>query len=214
MDEPYRQTHRLRYPKGFTGFPCIVAKGTEEAVVSDWSGNLTLLDLQRKSVVKHENVSWFLDGQSLGCKTLASLEIEPESRRWFAVATRGGYAALWNPDSSEVVKIHPERGGSVNAVAFSPDGTRLALGTGFYNLMPGRVVRAIVEVWSLSDGPPTYLMSTTLPGVCVDRILWDADLDRIVCTTGDQSQGFGHLCCLDAESLRCSASIESRPVPP
>jgi WD40 repeat protein len=202
MDAPYRQTHRLRYPKGFFGFPCIVAKGTGEAVVSDWSGNLTLLDLHRKAVVKSENVSWMLDGQPLGCQTLASLDLQPELLRWCAVATRGGYAALWNPDSSEVVKIHPERGGSVNAVAFSPDGTRLALGTGLYNLTPGRAVRANIEVWSLSDGEPTHLMSTTLPGICVDRIHWDTSLGQIVCTSGDESQEFGHLCCLDGDSLR------------
>jgi hypothetical protein len=202
MDAPYRQTASLRHPKGFPGYPCIVARGADEAVVSDWSGRLTFLDLRRKAVVRTEIVSLIVDGQFLGCSTLASLQVEPESQRRCAVATRGGYAAVWNPDSSKVIKIHPEGGGSVNAVAFSPDGTRLALGTGFYNLTPGRIVRASLEVWALAEDEPAHLMSTTLPGVCVDRILWDADLDRIVCTTGDQSQGFGHLCCLEAESLR------------
>ncbi len=88
--------------------------------MSDWSGHLTLLDLRRKAVAKTENVSFIVAGESLGCSTLTSLQIQPESqRRWCAVATRGGYAALWNLDSSKVTKIHPEGGGSVNAVAFS-----------------------------------------------------------------------------------------------
>jgi WD40 repeat protein len=178
-----------------------VARGTDEAIVSDWSGKLTLLDLGRNAIVKSENVSLVVDGQSIGCSTLSSLQIEPESLRWCAVATRGAYAALWNLETSEVCKIHSEDG-PVNAVAFSPDGTRLAIGTGFYNLTPGRVVRAGIQVWSLSEEEPTHLMTTTLPGVCVERILWDADLDRIVCVTGDESQGFGYLCCLDGESLR------------
>jgi WD40 repeat protein len=201
MDAPYRRTIRLKYPTGLIGYPCIVARGSDEAIVSDWSGNVSLFDLRRKVIVKSENVSLYVDGQPIGCSTLSSLQVEPDAFCLCAVATRGAYAALWNLESLEVRKVNSENG-PVNAVAFSPDGTRLAIGTGLYNLTPGRVVRAGIEVWSLSDEEPAHVMSTTLPGICVDRILWDADLDRIVCTTGDQSQELGHLCCLEAESLR------------
>jgi hypothetical protein len=45
-------------------------------------------------------------------------------------------------------------------------------------------------------------MSTTLPGVCVDEILWDFDHDRIVGVCGDESQAYGYLCCLEGNSLR------------
>ena len=189
------------YPNGLVGYPCIVARGPGEAIVSDWSGNISLLDLRGKAIVRSENVSLVVEGQPLGCSALSSLQVEPESLRWCAVATRGAYAALWNLESSEVRKIHSESG-PVNAVAFTPEGTRLAIGTGFYNLTPGRVVRAGIQVWSLSETEPVHLMTTILPGVCVDRILWDSDLDRIVCVTGDESQEEGYLCCLEGESLR------------
>jgi WD40 repeat protein len=145
MDAPYRRTFRLKYPRDFDGYPCIVARGPDQAIVCDWSGDVSLLDLRRKSIVKRENVSWVFEGKRLACMTLSSLQIEPESGRSCVVATRGAYAALWNLETSEVCKIHPDTG-PVNAVAFSPDGTRLAIGTGYYNLSPGRVVRPTVEV--------------------------------------------------------------------
>lgn len=199
-EAPYQCGLRFRYSSGFVGFPRIVARGSDQAIVCDWTGTISLLDLSRKSIVGSENVAWFLDGEPLGCTNLSSLQIEPETGRSCVVATRGSYAAVWNLDSSEVLKIEAGSG-PVNAVAYSPDGTRLALGTGSSSLSPGRVVRPSIQVWDLADSGPTHLMSTTLPGQCVDAILWEPYSERIVCVTGDSSQESGYLCCLDGDSL-------------
>ncbi len=201
MEAPYRYSLLVKYSKGHVGFPRIVARGSDQAVVCDWTGTLSLLDLSRKSILKSENVAWVFEGQPLGCTNLTSLRVNPETGDSCVVATRGAYAAVWDLETSEVLKI--ETGdGPVNAVAYSPDGTRLAIGTGSYGLTSGRVVRPTIQVWDLTEGEPTRLMSATLPGQCVDTIHWDSDYDRIVCVTGDASQESGSFCCLDGETLR------------
>jgi hypothetical protein len=210
MGAPYRCSFRLEYSNDYVGYPCIVARGPDQAIVCDGSGTISLLDLSRKSIVKSENVSWVYRGQRLACMTLSSLQVEPEAGRSCVVATRGSYAALWDLESSEVCKIDSDAG-PVNAMAFSPDGTRLAIGTGYYNLSSVRGPRPTIQVWTLSGTEPIHLMSTTLPGVCVDTILWDSDYDRIVCVTGDESQASGYLCCLDGNSLR-SLCLDGIPI--
>lgn len=201
MEAPYESGLRFKYSNDHVGYPRLVARGRDQAIVCDWTGTISLLDLSRKSIVKNENVAWVFQGQRLGCTNLSSLQIQPEEGDSCVVATRGAYAALWNLESSEVLKIETGHG-PVNAVAYSPDGTRLAIGTGFYDLSSGRIVRPTIEVWDLADSEPTRLMSTSLPGLCVDTMHWDSDYDRIVCVTGDASQESGFLCCLDGDSLR------------
>lgn len=201
MEAPYQCGPQLKYSNDPVGHPRIVARGRDQAIVCDWTGILSLIELVRKSIVKTENVAWESQGQRLGCTNLSALQVEPERGHSCVVATRGAYAALWNLESSEVIKLHPDTG-PVNAVAYSPDGSRLAIGTGYYNLSPGRIVRPTLQVWDLEGTEPMQLMSTTLPGLCVDTILWDSDCDRIVCVTGDASQESGYLCCLDGDSLR------------
>ena len=200
MEAPYECGSRFKYSNNHVGYPRIVARGRDQAIVCDWTGTISLLDLSRKSIVKGENVAWVYQGQRLGCMTLSSLQIQPEVGDSCVVATRGAYAALWNLDSSEVVKIEPYIG-PVNAVVYSPDGTRLAIGTGFYVLSSGQIVRPTIQVWELADSGPTRLMSTTLPGQCVDTILWEPYSERIICVSGDKSQVSGYLCCLDGDTL-------------
>jgi hypothetical protein len=200
VEAPYECVLRFNYSSKFVGSPRIVAQGNDQAIVCDWTGTISLIDLPGKSIAKSENVAWFMDGQPLGSTTLSSLQIEPETGRSCVVATRGAYAALWNLDSSEVLKIEAGNG-PVNSVAYSPDGTRLAIGTGVYDLSSGRIARPTIEVWDLADSEPTRLMSTTLPGQCLDTILWEPYSERIICVSGDASQESGYLCCLDGDSL-------------
>jgi dipeptidyl aminopeptidase/acylaminoacyl peptidase len=199
-EAPYQCGLRFNYSKGFVGFPRIVARGTDQAIVCDWTGTISLIDLPGKSVVRSENVAWVFQGQPLGCTSLTSLQGHPETTDSCVVATRGAYAALWDLESSEVRKIETG-GGPVNAVAYSPDGTRLAIGTGHYDLSSGRIVRPTIQVWELADSGPTRLKFTTLPGQCVDTILWEPYSERIICVSGDSSQESGYLCCLDGDSL-------------
>ena len=209
-EAPYHCVLWFHYSIGFVGFPRIVARGSDQAIVCDWTGAISLIDLPGKSIVKSENVATFLDGQPIGCTTLSSLQIEPETGRTCVVATRGAYAALWHLDSSEVLKIEAGRR-PVNAVAYSPDGTRLAIGTGFYDLSSGRIVRPTIQVWELADSGPTRLMTTTLPGQCVDTILWEPYSERIICVSGDKSQESSYLCCLDGDTLH-SLCLDRIPI--
>lgn len=202
MESPFKYTPLLRYSYEYVGHPRIAARGRDRAVVCDWTGTIALIDLdsKKKPIVRSANVAVMSEGRPIACQTLSSLQVQPEKERTCAVATRGTYAAVWDFKSGEVHKIEPTAG-SVNAVAYSPDGTRLAIGTGRYALSSGQVIRPTVEVWKLAKSGPTCLKVTTLPGVCVDAMLWDADFDRIVCVTGEATQDSGWLCCLDGTSL-------------
>ena len=202
MKPVYRYSPILKYSNQFVGHPKIAARGRDRAVVCDWTGTIALndLDSKKKPIVRSANVAVMYGGQPVACQNLSSLQVQPEKQRACAVATKGAYAAVWDFKSGEVYKIEPIAG-PVNAVAYSPDGTRLAIGTGRYALASGQVVRPTVEVWKFTKSGPTRLKATTLPGVCVDAMLWDADSDRIVCVTGEATQDSGWLCCLDGTSL-------------
>lgn len=96
---------------------------------------------------------------------------------------------IGTPELQEV--LSEDSTGPVNCVAFSEDGTRLALGRGYYPLSSGPVESAYIEVWQVPPDQPAFCESTVLvPGVCVDFISWKQSL---VCLTGLRSQSGGFL---------------------
>ena len=189
----------LRYSRQDVGYPCIAALARDLSVVADGTGHIRLIDLARKKTLARQFVGAM---GGLACRNLRSLRVGPAPSMRVAVATRGGYGVLMDFARQVVENVYPEQGGSVNAVAFSPDGGILALGTGYYPL-GGEPQPAHVEIWSLPEGSaPEFVTFAALPGVCVDAIAFRGDGDRIACVTGLRTQNAGYLAQLDASDLR------------
>jgi hypothetical protein len=186
------------------GHPCIVALDRDHCAVADGSGHVTAIDLRTREV----GPRLFVGAGGEVAYHFRTLRRHPARPGVVAVATRGGHAAVVDLDVLGVTKIHPAQGGTVNAVAFAPDGRSLAIGTGGYPLM-GASQPAIVEIWTLANGdPPQFAGFAALPGTCVDAIAWSPDGARIACATGLRSQKSGFLAQLEADVLRARSFFE------
>ena len=168
----------VHYSRDYVGNPCIVALDRDRCVVADGTGQVVLVDLPAQEIRARIYVG--VVGGAAACN-LRSLRRHPARPGIVAVATRGGYAVVVEVDRQQVAKIHPVQGGTVQAVAFSPDGRILAIGTGAYSTS-GEPQSAHVELRLFSDDePPTYAGFAALPGVCVDAMTWNADGDLLAC---------------------------------
>ena len=112
-------------------------------------------------------------------------------------------------DRQAVAKIHPVQGGTVQAVAFSPDGRYLAIGTGAYSTSGDRPSRRIRALVALGRRAAAYAGFAALPGVCVNAIAWNADGDLLACATGLRSQKSGFIAQLEADDLRARSFFET-----
>ncbi len=199
------ETTCVHYSRDYVGNPCIVALDRDRCAVADGTGQVVLVNLPAQDVRARVYVG--VTGGGASCN-LRSLRRHPARPGIVAVATRGGYAVVVEVDRQQVAKIHPVQGGTVQAVAFSPDGRYLAIGTGSYSTS-GEPQPAHVELWSHSgEEPPTYAGFAALPGVCVNAMTWNADGDLVACATGLRSQKSGFIAQLDAEDLRARSFFE------
>ncbi len=193
------ETSCVNFSRDYVGSPCIVALDHEHCVVADATGHLTVINLITKGILSRTFVG--IAGGHTSCH-LRSLRAGPRGSRTVAVATRGGYAAVVNFGRQVVEKIYPQQGGSVNAVALSPDGQLLAIGTGHYppsgDSPPSRLELWVLPAW----GEPQYRSFAALPGVCIDAIAWSRDGYLIACANGLRSQKGGTLAQFDASQLR------------
>ncbi len=192
------ETTCVHYSREYVGSPCIVAIDRDRCVVADGTGNLTAVDLKAQTVGPQLFV-----GVAGGTATnLRSLRGNP-ARPWMvAVATRGAYAAIGDLEQKSVSKIHPVEGGTVQAVAISPDGGTLAIGTGAYTAA-GPPPAARLELWNLSpEVGARFVDSAALPGACLDAVAWSPDGSRLACALGMRSQKAGFVAQLDAGGLR------------
>jgi hypothetical protein len=98
------------------------------------------------------------------------------------------------------VQVYPKNDGPVNTVAVSPQGDRLALGTGYYPLAPGTEPKAFVELWDSTDAR-VCRAARRLAGVVVDRLTWDATGTRLLVSTGAITQDRGHVALLNGLTL-------------
>jgi hypothetical protein len=193
------ETSCVNYSRDYVGSPSVVALDSEHCVVADATGQVTVISLTTKGVLSRVFVG--VEGGYTSC-LLRSLRAGPRGSKTVAVATRGGYAAVVHFGRQVVEKIHPQQGGSVNAVAISPDGQFLAVGTGHYP-PSGDAPPARIEIWSLPlFGAPQYRSFAAVPGVCVDAIVWSRDGYLIACATGLRSQKGGTIAQFDASQLR------------
>jgi hypothetical protein len=200
------ETTCVHYSREYVGHPSVVAPDRDHCVVADGTGHLLLINLPAQDVRARLFVG--IVGGGASCN-LRSLRRHPAKPMGVAAATRGGYAVIGDLDRRAVAKVHPAQGGTVNAVAVSPDGRYLAIGTGAYS--PSGVPQsAHVELWLLAgEETPEYAGFAALPGACVDAIAWNPNGDTIACATGLRSQKPGFIGQLDAEDLRPQSFFET-----
>jgi hypothetical protein len=192
-------TSCVHYSRDYVGSPCIVAQDPELCVVGDATGHLTVINLTTQAILSRAYVG--AEGGHAS-SNLRSLRAGPRGSKTVAVATRGGYAAIVHFGRQVVEKVYPQQGGSVNAVAISPDGQLVAIGTGHYSLS-GDPPPARIEIWNLPlFGAPQYRTFAALPGVCIDAIAWSRDGYLIACAAGLRSQKGGTIAQFDAAQLR------------
>lgn len=199
------ETTCVHYSHDYVGNPGIVAIGRDRCAVADVTGNVTAVHLG-----SHEVGPRLFVGITGGtASNLRSLRGSPARPGVIAVATRGAYAAVGDLDRQAVAKIHPVQGGTVHAVAISPDGRALAIGTGGYSNM-GLPPSARLELWALSDEEgPRFVGFAAMPGACVDAIAWSPDGGRIACAVGLRSQKAGFVGQLEAAGLGALSYFET-----
>lgn len=199
------ETTCVHYSREYVGSPCLVAIDRDRCVVADGTGNLTAVALKAQAVGPQLFV-----GVTGGTATnLRSLRSNPTRPWMLAVATRGAYAAIGDLERMSVAKIHPVEGGTVQAVAISPDGQTLAIGTGAYSAA-GPPPAARLELWDLApEVGPRFLVSAAMPGACVDAVAWGPDGSGIACALGMRSQKSGFVAQLDAGGLRALSYFET-----
>jgi hypothetical protein len=191
------ETRCVHYSREYVGSPCLVPQDRDHCVIADGTGHFTVVDLGRERILARIFVGVM---GSTASYNLRSLRAGP--RGLSAAATRGGYAVVVDLDRQVVARVYPVQGGTVNAVALSPDGRLLAIGTGCYP-PAGDAQPARIELWTLSEGEaPAFRSFAALPGGCVDAIAWDRDGDRIACATGLRTQQGGFIAQLDGAQLR------------
>lgn len=195
----------IRYQRGHVGYPCIAPLSRDQCVVADGTGHLTIIDVIAKRALARVFVG-AMKGHA--CCNLCSLDVRATTPRMAAVATRGGYAAIYDLDRKRIKKVHSPQGRTVSSVAFSPDGRFLAIGTGLYALSDDRQP-ARIELWTLKGSSPKYLSFAALPGVCADAIAWNADGELLACATGMRSQDRGFIAQLDVPTLRPVSFFET-----
>ncbi len=194
------------------GYPLVAFCDTNLVLISDWSGFIKVVDTRLKTVQSEIFVGKkIMSAQPCSC--LSSLCVNPANNQFCSVATRCGYAVLWEIGQPHFKSISPNFVGPVNCVAFSNEGTKLALGLGFYPLddalWSNRGDEARIEIWRIDEEEPVFETSTKLPGVCTDCIAWDQNDFEIACITGSRYQRQGFLIRLNAYDLSPVQFIET-----
>lgn len=199
MPQAYRD---IRLAIGVFGYPTLALRNASTGVIGDWTGYLTLFDLDTGNVLRRADVGSYVCKPDHG--TLQSVAIEPQRREWCCVATRMAFAALWNMDKSEILKIHSATYAPVNATTFSPSEQLLVIGTGMYPI-DGSERMAAVEVWGKYGGEKWVCLRTArLPGVSCDALHWTPD-GGIVAVVGTVSQQESFVVWLDPDDLHIEA---------
>jgi len=190
---------RLRYTKDCQGYPCVEPINQNEIIVGDWSGTLFWITLAPLAIKNKAFVATRIMGEP-ACTTLASLVLAPANPMLCAVATRGGFAAIWDRENNKVTHIASDSG-PVHSVAWLGDTGYLLLGTGKYPLS-AEVWQARLEAWKVDEAEPSLLATIALPGVCVSAIAPCPDESgQIVAFSGMRSQHQGFITLLNANSF-------------
>lgn len=193
---------------GFVQYPEALFIGDGRVLVSTYHGSCYVVDTNRLSIRESTFCAGEYPEHRIG-HLLQSLSSARHCPGRFAVATQAGWACLWELDSDSPAYIHPEAYGSVNAVALSPNGNQLAIGTGYYVLNPHGDSMAMVELWDLEASEARCVASIRLPGIVVDRLAWAPDESMLVAVTGARTQDRGHLAILNPRHLAIAEITET-----
>jgi hypothetical protein len=183
------------------GYPFLISVSKDWVLASTWSGRCLLIEVESGRA----KLQPFVGDRSVG-RNLRRPAVRLLDPPMCAVATGAPWGAVWTLGDDEARRIFSDHG-SVNAVALSPDGCVLALGTGHYPLGP-EYPKCALEIWSIT-GTPRRLKLARLPDVAVDQIWWDEYSDLLLVCSGELSQDRGHLWIFDGGSLEL---LESAPV--
>ena len=126
--------------------------------------------------------------------------IQPEGRLCAAALGPMGFA-VWEFGDHRFVRI--EVPGPVTALAFSPDGSWLVVGTGLYSLHAGGVdARLYLFELPLRSSNAEPVRWIALPGCSVDALHWPWTWDPILAVTGFLDQQSGLAVRIAAPELR------------
>lgn len=162
----------------------------QTAVVGDWSGALRIF---RFNSPESAQIFGYQIPILSGPDPIYSLHVEPSRRETCVIVSRVAHFLLWQIGTDNFQKVFAQAHGPVNCASYSPDGSRLAVGIGFYPLNPAKTSEARLEIWSLKNSHPCCESEVLLPGVCVDSVAWATGGSEIACVTGLRSQQDGFL---------------------
>ncbi len=115
--------------------------------------------------------------------TVQGITFSAEGSRAASVA-RDGTVALWDPSSFRVIASFKGHMQGAHAVAFSPDGLRLATGGSG---------RDSVRLWDLSTQPPRRLLTLSGEGSLFNSVAFSPDGKWLMATAQAQPHGMLHL---------------------
>jgi WD40 repeat protein len=187
------------FSQGRVGHAHVTGASGNRALISDWTGTVTAMDVCTGERLASVHVGLMIGDVGV---TLNSLAVDPKEQRLCAAATRAAFTAVWNLDfKSEIARLNTASGAPVNTIAWSPDSSRLAVGTGYYPL-DGSCKLGRIEMWEFAAGSWSFCESAVMPGVCVAGLAWSPDGARLLASVGAHNQRDSHLVWLDAETLR------------
>lgn len=171
-------------PGNFMGRLALMPLSRERVLVTTFLGRCLIIDVETGLARVQPTVAQEYAGASLYTPSVGLLD-----RYTCAVATRSSWAGVWDVDDEAVRRVYTETG-PCNAVAISPNGELLAIGTGYYPLRDP-VPRCGLEIWNI-DGAAELLSKVRLPDVAIDWLWWDEDLDWLLAWSGALTQDRGN----------------------
>lgn len=186
-------------PPLFLEYSSLVPVKQDLLLASTWNGRCILLDARTGDVELQPLVSRDHAGTTLDVPSVAS-----GKPTLFAVSGRVSWASVWRRGDDVARMIYPNQANAVSAVALSPDGEAIAIGTGRHPLTR-ETRKAAVEIWSLEE-EQRCIASTLLSDVVVMGLDWHPSSGHLLALTGTIEQDGGHLWLLECPSLIVASS--------
>jgi hypothetical protein len=202
MDMEHRDI-RIRFDRSPDPRRCRFAKLVwvegNTLLMSSWEGRCALVDTADGALVWQPDIALYMGATRLAGYVLNRPAVSTGQRFLFAAAANITRAAVWRSGDVDFQRIEPLQASPVNAVGLSPDGTLLAMGTGYVLLHPD-LRKAGVEIWELGKAP-SCIASTLLSDVVVLTVDWHPKLPYLLVLTAKIEQTGGHLWLLEYPSL-------------
>lgn len=190
--EPHMPYRDLELGSRDFGYPQLCNLPNGNLLASTWMGRCLEIspDTGRVSVQPQIGLAAVPNLASPACSTQRPILC--------SAATHVVWTAVWRLGESETTRVSTD--GPVNAVALSANGDVLAAGLGMYPLDPAKHPQAGVQLFSTAD-PFEAAAYRILPGVAVDRVVFDPSGEVLLAVTGARTQDRGHVFLLGSRSL-------------